>query len=276
VKSKAKNIGVKDKIGLSDLFKLKRMKPYIKPTKPHKHLGYHEIILITKGEGFHNIEFDSYNVNPPIIFCLEPGQVHHWEFTEKPEGYVLMFKPEFLEAFGFQSSRMKEIDTSITLDGDFARLIEGHLSLIARELSEKKENYKSSIAFYLSIILIELERLSSKKSKERTDINSKVNRFKLLLQQQFRTEKKVSNYAEMLHVSSKHLNELCKMNTGETASSIIQHYVCTEAKRLLIHTDKNITEVAFELGFDDSSHFSKFFKSAVGTSPTHFRRDRFQ
>jgi AraC-like DNA-binding protein len=274
MKSKTKNITTKDKIGLSELFKLKKMKPYIKPTKPHKHLGYDEIILLFAGEGFHTIEFNSYNIVPPVIFTLKPSQVHHWEFTEKPEGYVLMFKPEFLQQFQIINTGNLGIDECIQLNDKSRPIFNALFKAITNELEENKENYKKSISSYLNILLIELERLSIKHNHALT--NSKFQLFNEFIKQHFLKEKKVNKYAEMLNISSKHLNDLCKTSSGKTASSIIQNYVNTEAKRLLIYTDKNISQITFELGFDNSSHFAKFFKTQVGTSPTLFRKNRFQ
>ena len=211
-----------------------------------------------------------------MIFCLEPGQVHHWEFTEKPEGYVLMFKTEFLKRFQISNLGKFDVDECIHLNSKYSQLFEQFFKSIEDELENKRENFKNTIGCYLNIMLIELERLSNKSNDQGKDVNSKFAMFNELVRQKFRTEKKVQAYAEMLHISSKHLNALCKESSGKTASNIIQNQVGTEAKRLLIYTDKNISEIAYELGFDDSSHFAKFFKKQLGVSPTLFRKNRFQ
>ncbi|MCG8574651.1 MAG: helix-turn-helix transcriptional regulator [Flavobacteriales bacterium] len=253
------------------------MKPYIKPTKPHKHLGYHEIILITEGEGFHTIEFNRHQVTPPVIFCLKPGQIHHWEFTDKPEGYVLMYKSEFIQDLNISPSDHTDIDPFIQLSKvNDQVVVKGLFDSIEKELTDKKENFKSSISCYLRILLIELERLSKRTDDMTSGTNLKFKMFGELVKRKIKTLKKVNEYAELLHISPKHLNQLCKEACGKTASAVIHGQISTEAKRYLIHTDKNISEIAFELGFDDSSHFSKFFRIQTGLTPSNFRKDRFQ
>jgi len=276
VSLKKQNITVKRKIGEAELIRLKKMKPYIKPTIPHKHGGYNEIIFITKGEGFHTIEFDTHSVNPPIIYNLKPGQIHHWEFTEKPEGYVLMYKLEFIQEFHQLNSNEFEIDESILLDKETCSRFEQIFNEISDELEKKRGSHHQLVASYLNIILIELSRLSQESKHEKSTLDSRYQRFTALIQHHFRAKKKVNEYAELMSISPKNLNEICKKFSGKTASSLIRNQIITEAKRVLIHTDKSISELSLDLGFEDSSHFAKYFKSLIGSSPKVFRSKRFQ
>ena len=66
------DIPVKDKLGAERLFKISRFKEKIKRTKPHKHEGYHELIYIEAGEGFHWLDTDLYSVSPPELNFLMP------------------------------------------------------------------------------------------------------------------------------------------------------------------------------------------------------------
>ena len=83
----------------------------------------------------------------------------------------------------------------------------------------------------------------------------------------------VNDYAERLHISPKHLIDLCKKNTGKTPLQLIKEYTVAEAKRLLYNTGLTIKEVAYELNFDDPANFSKYFKSVCGYSPANYRRE---
>jgi len=80
--------------GLS--FKISRFKEQIKKTKPHKHDDYYELIFLSEGEGFHWIETNKYMVSAPEFYFLEPGQLHYWQLTSIPKGFVILFKPDFL------------------------------------------------------------------------------------------------------------------------------------------------------------------------------------
>ncbi|HHG86644.1 MAG TPA: helix-turn-helix domain-containing protein, partial [Bacteroidetes bacterium] len=96
--------------------------------------------------------------------------------------------------------------------------------------------------------------------------------FRISLEEQFMHLHQVKDYASLLAITEKHLNELCKKSTGKTASELIYDRIVLEAKRLLMHSSMNNKEVAYQLSFDDPSHFSKFFKRKVGISPSGFRK----
>src|SRR5690606_2590140 len=111
-------IGIKNKLGVDKIIKVSRMKPVIKPTKPHKHEGYHELRYLFKGSGYHQIEMETIEVHPPLGFYLRPGQVHCWDFSSIPEGYVILFKEEALNAFGNTKNSLINIPSLFSLENN--------------------------------------------------------------------------------------------------------------------------------------------------------------
>ncbi|PTQ94097.1 AraC-like DNA-binding protein [Mucilaginibacter yixingensis] len=85
---------------------------------------------------------------------------------------------------------------------------------------------------------------------------------------QLRTAK---DYAERLAVHVNHLNKVLKETTGKTTTDIIASRVAQEAKILLKQTNWNVSEIAYSLGFEETAHFSNFFKKQTATSPAAFR-----
>ncbi len=81
----------------------------------------------------------------------------------------------------------------------------------------------------------------------------------------------VKDYAEILNVTPNYLNEVIRTSINIPAKEFIQNRLILEAKRMVVFTDKSSKEIGFELGFDDPSHFSKFFKSNAGQSLQEFR-----
>ncbi|WP_442587645.1 helix-turn-helix domain-containing protein [Pedobacter sp. AW31-3R] len=79
------------------------------------------------------------------------------------------------------------------------------------------------------------------------------------------------DYADRLAVHVNHLNKVLKEATGTTTKQIINHRICQEAKIMLKHTDWNVQEIAYVLGFDDAAQFSNFFKKQTSFSPSSFR-----
>jgi len=98
-----------------------------------------------------------------------------------------------------------------------------------------------------------------------------IRKFNLLVEANFKTEHTVSFYAEQLCKAPKTLSNLFAIFNQRTPSQIIQERIIVEAKRLLYYTDRSIKHITFELGFEDVSYFSNFFKKNTGASPSDFR-----
>lgn len=96
-------------------------------------------------------------------------------------------------------------------------------------------------------------------------------RFDDLLDTYFKKEKNVSFYARKIGITEKILTESVKKILNSTPKTIIKERVLMEAKRLLVFSNKNITETAFELGFKEVSYFIKYFTRNTGYSPSHFK-----
>lgn len=98
-----------------------------------------------------------------------------------------------------------------------------------------------------------------------------VRRFNVLVDMHYRTKRKVGDYAEMLFKSPKTLSNLFAIYNQKSPQQIILERLALEAKRLMTFTDKQNQEIAYELGFNDPAHFSRFFKKMTQLSPTKFR-----
>jgi AraC family transcriptional regulator, transcriptional activator of pobA len=82
----------------------------------------------------------------------------------------------------------------------------------------------------------------------------------------------VTQMAEKLNMSRRYLSDLLKQETGKTAIELIHLSLINEAKNRLRVKDQNISEIAFQLGFDNLSYFSKLFRKETGVSPTEFKK----
>ena len=86
--------------------------------------------------------------------------------------------------------------------------------------------------------------------------------------------KNANEFAAQLSVHTNHLNKALKATTGKTTSELMAEKWTNEAKALLTHTDWDITEIGYVLGFGYSANFHSFFKKQTGLTPSHFRRQR--
>ncbi|MEO0732652.1 MAG: AraC family transcriptional regulator [Bacteroidota bacterium] len=98
-----------------------------------------------------------------------------------------------------------------------------------------------------------------------------VRKYNLLVEKHYKDYHQVQDYANLLHKSPKTLSNLFKKAGAKSPLKIIQERVALEGKRLLLYTDKDVAEVAYETGFHEASHFSRFFKKMTGMPPGAFR-----
>jgi AraC family transcriptional activator of pobA len=101
-----------------------------------------------------------------------------------------------------------------------------------------------------------------------------IRKFNLLVEANFKSEHSVSFYAQQLFRSPKTLSNFFAAYNDKTPSQVIQERILIEAKRLLSHTDRPVKQITFELGFEDVSYFSNFFKKHTRSSPVDFRNNK--
>lgn len=141
-----------------------------------------------------------------------------------------------------------------------------------------RSEYYSSEMYYimlktlLKVLLLHLIRFQNNSFLEQ-DLNQKrVFRFLELMETHFLIHTKTHFYANEIGISIKRLNQILKEKLNLTAKQIIQQRQITEAKRRLIKSEITTKELAFKLGFDSISSFSRFFKKHIGMSPTAYRQ----
>ncbi|MBX2962387.1 MAG: helix-turn-helix domain-containing protein [Cyclobacteriaceae bacterium] len=274
------DIDVKNKLEAEQLFKISRFKETIKRTRPHKHDAYFELIYLSEGAGFHWIDTQKIQITPPMVFFLS-GQLHYWEMTSIPKGYVMLFREGFFD-FVRQNSllnlvRALEDVTYVQLNPD------ENLEFIFEEMEKEYKNPSSNsvelIQGYLQVVLVKMLRYREQLHhiSETTSTDQVYRKFLSIIHYaQPISNLKVNEVAEQLNVSPQHLNTIVRKASGKSASQLISEQVILEAKRYLLHSDKNVSEIAFSLNFSDPSHFVKYFRKLTGETPQAFRSRYFQ
>lgn len=102
--------------------------------------------------------------------------------------------------------------------------------------------------------------------------NNLVREFNFLVEQHFKTKHTVAEYADLLNKSPKTLSNVFSKIHSKSPLQYIKERRLLEARRLLIYSDKQIQEVAYEIGFEDIQAFSRFFKKQEGVSPSEFKK----
>lgn len=248
---------------------------------PHKHQFYH-LVYFTTGSGNHSIDFINFPVEAGQIYFMVPGQVHSWNFIDNPNGYIVNFSeqyinalianPRYLDQFAFFSGIANNQVINIPKEGH--KQVAQILELIIREGNSTDELKDDMARAALVQLFIQVSRYTKKNSKSGlNNYNSLLLRnFQKLIDQHYKEKKLTKDYAAMLYVTPNHLNALSKDVTGRSAGELIRDRVLLEAKRLLINAEMTVSEIAAELDFIDNSYFSKYFKKYEGVTPEVFRK----
>jgi AraC family transcriptional regulator, transcriptional activator of pobA len=246
---------------------------------PHKH-DFYVAVLFTHGNGVHEVDFSSYPVSRGTLFFLNPGQTHHWELSDDISGYVFLHTRAFYEQH-YTQNRLSQFPfyysmhnlPIVLLSEDETKSVE---RLFTDAMGESLGNNLMKRQKVLSLInLVYIESTRAYRSPNNDPIASGpysdiYTRFEALVEKNFPTVKSPSQYADMLNISSKHLNRIVKAVAGKTASDIIQDRIMLEAKKELLLHRHNFAEIAAHLGFEDYAYFSRVFKKRTGETPSEF------
>lgn len=248
---------------------------------PHRHNFYH-LVLFTAGGGSHSIDFTRFEVQPWTVYFMAPGQVHTWEFEGAVDGYVINFSKDFFQSFLLRSDFIDTFPffTGIAQDSvyeipepareEMAGLCEKLFIQVNSGKSLQRDIIKV-ILLYL-FMLIEQQVEPAKKSKIPIYNYTILREFQKLIEKNYSSIRLPKDYAGLLYITPNHLNSLCKEYLGMQAGEVIRNRILLEAKRLLVSQDLTISEISYELSFNDNSYFTKFFKKQAGITPEEFRK----
>lgn len=251
-------------------------KNYQKVHTQHGHDFYH-LVMFTRGSGTHTIDFTTFPVQPYQVYFMVPGQVHSWYFKPGVEGYIVHFSAAFfrsfllnhdyLERFPFFSGNSKDQVIHIPVNG-------------RKQVTEIFENMLLEITAHdmVRVLLLQLflriEKISGRGMQQKVPQQKQLvmRNFRQLINKHFRMIRLPKEYAELLYITPNHLNALCQDLLSKTAGDMIRERVLLEAKRMLTNADMTVTQVAYDLNFQDNSYFNRFFKKYEGITPDEFRK----
>jgi AraC family transcriptional activator of pobA len=242
--------------------------------KPHRH-NYFEFFYFVAGGGTHVVDFIEFQIHANSVHIVGPGQIHQLKRAAGCHGFVILFElnaikaPGAIENFLFEHACMnaEELDPIYKLN-------EAHASKNIERINSIWNYFQTGNNLDSLSLLNELYALCidcmKKRQEKVTTVNSDYLRFRKFLSSKYKELKKVQDYAELMNMSDKSLNNLVKKYTGKNASQLIFDQIIMEAKRRLL-LGISIKESAYDLKFDDPAHFSKFFRTQTGMAPSAFQ-----
>jgi AraC family transcriptional regulator, transcriptional activator of pobA len=246
---------------------------------PHRH-SFYMSVLISRGTGTHEIEFNNYKIGPGKVFMMMPGQVHSWEFSEDIEGYIFFHSKDFFDLnFTFEKLARYPFfsclrnSPQIILKKASLKTIELIYQEIVDEYDENRLLKFQKIISLVNLLYINLSRQyipDTMNNYQHLSFLARLQELENLIDNNFKTTKYPRLYAMMMHVSVKHLNRICKTCIDKTLSELITDRIILEAKRMMAFSKNNISEIIYELGYEDNAYFSRLFKKKTGKTPSEF------
>jgi len=267
----------------SDRFKIRRVEDLLDREDLFHELHRHDfffIIALDKGNGIHEIDFTTYEVFDNSVFFMRPGQVHQLQLKADATGYIVEYNIEFYhpkDKLSAQRLRKASNKNYCKLEINRFKKLLDTLTYIYQEYTAKEEGFREVIKANLDIFFIEFIRQSPNPNGTSTNVNpytqDRLEEFLELLETHITTQKRVSQYTDLMNLSPYQLNEITKAIMGKTASELINEHIVLEAKRNLLATSNQIKDIADQLGYEDVSYFIRFFKKQTGFSPEAFRHN---
>jgi AraC-like DNA-binding protein len=251
------------------------------PELPHQ-LTFYNLIFFTEGNGRHFIDFNWYPVQKGSIVYLAKEQVNAFGLDDELKGYCIIFTEKyFVECFSALPNEFvfrlfnPELSSPVVTAPKESDFFE-YFNLLNKEYNNESLFNRKNILNSLFVILIsKLEGIKKYQTALPIDSSKTLlfQRFTSLLELNFAQHRDAQFYAEELAISYKHLNTICKNVINKTAKNVIDDFIILQAKRNLINSELKSSELAYKLGFEDPTNFTKYFKKKTGLTPNSFKKE---
>jgi AraC family transcriptional activator of pobA len=235
---------------------------------------FYKLSLVGQGGGTFFLNDEVVEVAPQSILLVKPGTALSWHLHAGPQtGLYAFFSADFYNAGLLPGYQLHAVLAGAApyvyhacTPAEYAAVQQSGEQLMAQQQHLEKAR------LYLRLLLADLRQWDT--SAPTGGLTPQVQQFLQLVETRLAAAAPaltLEPYAEALHLTPKHLSALCRQATGKSATDLLKEKVATEAKVLLTGTPLPISELGYRLGFYDVAHFSRWFKLAVGQSPSAYR-----
>jgi len=249
------------------------------PDEPHQH-DFEELIVCIEGKLEHFIDFKTTTLEAPLVSFVTKGKTHRvipGLLNGKCRMWALRFNSEFIPETTFQLYSYYHNHATIKMQRGacFDRMVT--LCEMMNGAMQQEHPDLGVVRHLLSALftMIESERKKTEPDEESFNKtqNTTFKNFLNILEENYHRPEGVEFYAEKLFMSVRNLNKICQSIMQKSVSEIIETRKLIEAKNLLVNTDKTVSEIGFDLGYNEKAYFTNVFKKKSGQTPTEFREE---
>ena len=244
------------------------------PIPTHRH-DHEELLIITHGKPVHSLDYVKEVLQSPVIVYVAQGKIHNFLPDIETEGWVIRYKNELVpeSRFHFYSNFLDQINYPLSEDY-CSTTLHSLCEIMLKEYQEEVINYQV-IKYLLSALLTKLEADSKKEYLDNTYSNRSqivtFNSFLKILEFNYMRPEGADFYAEKLNMSPRNLNLISQSVFGKSITEIIETRKLIEARNLLLNSGKSVSEIGYELGYNEKSYFTRVFRKRTGVTPSEYR-----
>ena len=230
-----------------------------------------------------------YDYQEGTIVSFAPGQVIGIELKEeaRPSSVGIVFHPDLIRGTSLGENIKQysffsyEVNEALHVSEEERQIIIDCLDKVRIELSHAIDKHsKTLIAKNIELLLDYCMRFYERQFNTRSKVNKDILvQFENLLDDYFQGKNAESNgyptvkyFADKVFLSPNYFGDLIKKETGQTAQQYILSKLISLAKDRIINSNRSVSEIAYELGFQYTQHFSRLFKKNVGCSPNEYKK----
>lgn len=241
---------------------------------------FNMLICVTQGTCTHTIDFKPIHAQAGSLLFLRSSQAHNFGTNDDWEGWLLLFKPEFL--LPLQTTALDLSDTYENLpaclqleNNDCQKIIDLMIQMKQDVMiNALSKNMNALLRYQFYTLLLRLSIFHNRyatPTKFNTNASQRFKEFQRLVEKNFIEHHQVAHYAKQLKCSEKSLMRATMEIIGKNPKAFITSRIILEAKRLLAHTDLTIASIAENLGFKEPTNFIKCFKRETCITPKEFQ-----
>jgi AraC family transcriptional regulator, transcriptional activator of pobA len=236
----------------------------------HRHVHLHQLLLLTFGDINLTLDGEPNTIVPPAVINIPRGIVHGFSFSSGTEGIVLTLPADdFPDLFTAPAETATALARVFTLTADPAIVHRFHAITAAHagHAPFRRTLVRAEVAALVAEVTAKAHEIYGK----RVSIDARIQQFEAMVRNSISRRFSLSDTSQALSMSPRHLSRLCKAETGMTAQGYFLAQKMREACRLLVYTGMSAQQIAYHLGFDDPSYFSRVFRRFYRLSPSAYR-----
>lgn len=263
----------------------------VKNQIPAHRLNFFMIFLVTSGEGVQSLGNSEYYLRRNALCFIGPNVINSWQAqTDEHQGYSISFTDDYFNEGLINRQLLCDLpffqldgNAVIYLTDEQAREYIILFKLMQSEYGSKNPHSPEVLRGYLHALVNKSRAYIGTENDAQLHKNNAglrlIKAFTKLYMNDVNTIrvgkeirlKKISEYAAELDVSANHLNDTIKSITGKSAGQLMRSQLVKQATMCIRHSSKTISEIAYLMGFEDPSYFSRFYKKETGKMPSDVR-----